>query len=72
MKQSSRLKVNFVSSDGRETRTVDAKPGQNLLDIAHAYDIELEGKSPVYFFFTHPLYKNEFILISSYVLYSML
>ncbi|KAJ3198644.1 hypothetical protein HDU67_003463, partial [Dinochytrium kinnereticum] len=34
--------VTYITSDGEKV-TVNAKDGWNLLDIAHTYDIELEG-----------------------------
>jgi ferredoxin len=37
-----RLKVNYITPEGEKV-TVRANPGDNLLDIAHAYDIDLEG-----------------------------
>ncbi|MHA1535989.1 MAG: ferredoxin family 2Fe-2S iron-sulfur cluster binding protein [Alphaproteobacteria bacterium] len=36
------IKVTFVESDGI-AREVEAKPGQSLLDIAHAHGIDIEG-----------------------------
>ncbi|KAI8818531.1 2Fe-2S ferredoxin-type domain-containing protein [Fimicolochytrium jonesii] len=36
------LKVTYVTAEG-EKITVEANEGDNLLDLAHAYDIDLEG-----------------------------
>lgn len=36
------MHITYVEPDGTE-RTVDAAVGQNLLDVAHGADIELEG-----------------------------
>jgi len=35
-------KITFIERDGTR-REVEAKPGLTLLDIAHQYDIDLEG-----------------------------
>ena len=37
------LKVTFISADGKERETVEAKQGWTLLDAAHAHDIDIEG-----------------------------
>ncbi|KZT59253.1 ferredoxin [Calocera cornea HHB12733] len=37
------IKVTFQDSKGQPIRTVEANEGDNLLDIAHEYDIDLEG-----------------------------
>jgi hypothetical protein len=36
------VKITYVEADG-SSKTVDAEIGQNLMDVAHANDIELEG-----------------------------
>lgn len=36
------MKITYVEADG-SSKTVDAEIGQNLMDVAHANDIELEG-----------------------------
>ena len=36
------IKVTFIERDGA-AREVEAKPGQSLLDIAHAHGIDIEG-----------------------------
>ncbi|KAJ3184078.1 hypothetical protein HDU85_001929 [Gaertneriomyces sp. JEL0708] len=41
-KEGAGLQVNYVTPDG-DTITVYANEGDNILDIAHANDIELEG-----------------------------
>jgi ferredoxin len=42
-KPASKLHVTFVSSDGKESETVECEEGQHLLEIAHANDVDLEG-----------------------------
>jgi len=37
------IKVIFISHDGTNRTECDAEAGQNILDIAHANDIEMEG-----------------------------
>lgn len=37
------MKVHFISSDGETTQTVDAKPGDNLLELAQNAGQPLEG-----------------------------
>lgn len=37
------LKVHFVKPDGEKV-TVEANEGESLLDVARAYDLDLEGK----------------------------
>lgn len=37
------IKVNFVRTNG-ETVTVEANEGESLLDLARAYDMDVEGK----------------------------
>jgi hypothetical protein len=39
---SNTVAITYVEADGKET-TVDAEIGQNLMAVAHANDIELEG-----------------------------
>ncbi|WP_416897230.1 MAG: ferredoxin family 2Fe-2S iron-sulfur cluster binding protein [Minwuia sp.] len=36
------IKVHFINSKGERT-TVEAKPGQSVLDVAHENDIDIEG-----------------------------
>lgn len=36
------MNVTYVGADGT-SKTVDAEIGMNLLDVAHANDVELEG-----------------------------
>ena len=36
------VKITYNEADG-SSKTVDAEIGQNLMDVAHANDIELEG-----------------------------
>ncbi len=38
-----RIKVHFKDSKGNPLKTIEANEGDNLLDIAHEYDIDLEG-----------------------------
>jgi ferredoxin-2, mitochondrial len=40
---SSRIKVHFKDSKGALLKTVEANEGDNILSIAHEYDIDLEG-----------------------------
>lgn len=37
------IKVNFIDSKGSPIKTVEVNPGDDLLSIAHEYDIDLEG-----------------------------
>jgi len=37
------MKVHFISPDGETTQTVEAKPGDNLLEIAQNAGQQLEG-----------------------------
>lgn len=39
------LKVHFKDSEGKLIRTVEANEGDDILAIAHEYDIDLEGAS---------------------------
>lgn len=39
----SRIKVHFKDSKGNLLKTVDANEGDDLLSVAHEYDIDLEG-----------------------------
>ncbi|KAF7312380.1 Ferredoxin [Mycena indigotica] len=39
----SRIKIHFKDSKGELVKTVEANEGDDLLSIAHEYDIELEG-----------------------------
>jgi len=38
-----RIKVHFKDSKGNFLKTVEANEGDDLLGIAHEYDIDLEG-----------------------------
>lgn len=38
-----RIKVHFKDSKGNPIKTVEVNEGDNILDIAHEYDIDLEG-----------------------------
>ena len=38
-----RIKVHFKDSKGNHLKTVEANEGDNILDIAHEYDVDLEG-----------------------------
>ena len=37
------IKVHFKDSKGALIKTVEASEGDSLLDIAHEYDVDLEG-----------------------------
>ena len=37
------VKIHFVDPKGEPLKTVEANPGDDLLSIAHEYDIDLEG-----------------------------
>lgn len=39
-----RLKIHFKDSKGTLLKTVEANEGDDILSIAHEYDIDLEGK----------------------------
>jgi len=39
----SRIKLNFKDSKGNLIRTVEANEGDDILAVAHEYDIDLEG-----------------------------
>lgn len=41
--RSHRIKVHFKDSKGNLLKTVEANEGDNILDIAHEYDVDLEG-----------------------------
>jgi hypothetical protein len=43
-----RIKVHFKDSKGSLLKTVEASEGDDLLAIAHEYDIDLEGTSHIY------------------------
>lgn len=47
----SRIKVHFKDSKGTLVKTVEANEGDDLLGVAHEYDIDLEGK---WFMLHHP------------------
>ena len=36
-------KITFLDPDGNSGKTVEAKSGLTLLDIAHQFEIEIEG-----------------------------
>lgn len=38
-----RIKVHFKDSKGNVLKTVEANEGDDLLSVAHEYDIDLEG-----------------------------
>lgn len=40
------IKINFRDAQGKELKTVEANEGDDLLSIAHEYDIDLEGTHP--------------------------
>jgi hypothetical protein len=40
------IKVHFKDSKGHPLKTVEGNEGDSLLDIAHEYDIDLEGAYP--------------------------
>lgn len=42
------LKVHFKDSNGNLIKTVEANEGDDILAIAHEYDIDLEGTSPAF------------------------
>jgi hypothetical protein len=46
--KSHRIKVHFNDSKGNLLKTVEANEGDDLLAIAHEYDIDLEGTSHIY------------------------
>lgn len=37
------IKVTFTDSKGNEVKTVEGKEGDDLLSLAHEYDVDLEG-----------------------------
>ena len=37
------IKIHFKDSQGKEIKTVEANEGDDLLSVAHEYDIDLEG-----------------------------
>ena len=41
-----RIKVHFKDAKGSLIRTVEANEGDDILSIAHEYDIDLEGTLP--------------------------
>lgn len=41
-----RFKVHFKDSKGTHIKTVEVNEGDDILSIAHEYDIDLEGKLP--------------------------
>jgi hypothetical protein len=45
------LKVHFKDSDGNLIKTVEANEGDDILAIAHEYDVDLEGASGLTFSF---------------------
>ena len=40
-----RIKVHFRDSKGNDLKTIEANEGDSILDLAHEYDIDLEGES---------------------------
>ena len=40
-----RIKLHFKDSQGNHLRTIEGNEGDNILDLAHEYDIDLEGES---------------------------
>ena len=44
----SRIKVIFRDSKGDDIKTIEANDGDDLLSLAHEYDVELEGVSHFY------------------------
>ena len=40
-----RIKVNFVDSKGNPIKTIEGNEGDDLLSLAHEYDVDLEGAS---------------------------
>lgn len=40
------IKVTFRDSKGADIKTVEANEGDDLLSVAHEYDVDLEGESP--------------------------
>ncbi|KAF8504197.1 2Fe-2S ferredoxin-type domain-containing protein [Hysterangium stoloniferum] len=37
------IKIHFRDSKGESLKTIEAREGDNILDLAHEYDIDLEG-----------------------------
>lgn len=37
------IKIHFQDSKGHPLKTIEAREGDNILDLAHEYDIDLEG-----------------------------
>lgn len=46
MQPAKTVSITYVDPDGEE-KTVDAEIGQNLLNVAHENDVELEGKPSI-------------------------
>ena len=42
--RSHRIKVHFKDSKGALVKTVEGNDGDDILSIAHEYDVDLEGK----------------------------
>lgn len=40
-----RIKITFKESNGETIKTVEGNEGDDLLSIAHEYDVDLEGTS---------------------------
>jgi len=38
-----RIKLHFQDSKGQPLKTIEAREGDNILDLAHEHDIDLEG-----------------------------
>ena len=43
LNQCNRIKVHFKDSKGNLLKTIEANEGDDLLSLAHEYDIDLEG-----------------------------
>lgn len=39
------IKVTFRDSKGQDIKTIECNEGDDLLSVAHEYDIDLEGES---------------------------
>lgn len=54
------IKITFRESSGKDIRTVECNEGDDLLSVAHEYDIDLEGQFPLIcpflFFRASPIY----------------
>ena len=43
------IKVHFRDAKGQPLKTIEASEGDNVLDLAHEYDIDLEGASVLFY-----------------------